>query len=206
VLINLSSAFGKVGGPYVSAYSTSKFAITGFSESLRMELREEADIHVCTILPATIDTPIFHHAANYTGRALQALPPIYEPEEVANAILDCIKNPKREVLVGGAAKEIAMLGKLSRPLTERFMAIKVEKQHFQKKPSPPSDGNLFAPMPGINRIKGGWKERERKGKKGIVATAALVLGGGIAAYLFYRKRQKPLLEIWKKRVAPLRHA
>jgi NAD(P)-dependent dehydrogenase (short-subunit alcohol dehydrogenase family) len=64
-LINVSSVVGKVGSPFVSAYTTSKFGIVGLSESLRMELQDAPDIHVCTVLPASIDTPLFQHAANF---------------------------------------------------------------------------------------------------------------------------------------------
>ena len=57
-LINVSSVVGKIGSPFVSAYTTSKFGIVGLSKSLRMELQDAPDIHVCTVLPASIDTPL----------------------------------------------------------------------------------------------------------------------------------------------------
>jgi short-subunit dehydrogenase len=201
VLVNIASAFGKVGAPYVTAYTASKFAITGFSESLRMELRNEPDIHVCTILPATIDTPIFQHAANLTGRFLQALPPVYKPEQVTAAILGCIMNPKREVFVGLSANQIVMLRKLSTPLTERIVAAKVEKQHFQDRPWAASQGNLFEPMPEYNTVRGGWLETDHKAKK-IIATIATILlaGAGIAGYRAYRtrKRSSSLVRVRRK--------
>jgi NAD(P)-dependent dehydrogenase (short-subunit alcohol dehydrogenase family) len=56
-LINISSVVGKIGQSYTSAYTASKFAIVGLSESLRMELADAPDIHVCTVLPASIATP-----------------------------------------------------------------------------------------------------------------------------------------------------
>jgi short-subunit dehydrogenase len=193
VLINVSSVFGKVGGPYVSAYSTSKFAITGFSESLRMELRNDPGIQVCTILPATIDTPIFQHAANFTGRALKALPPVYRPEKVARAIVDCIVIPKREVHVGAAAKQVAMMRKLSTPLAERVVAGLVERKHFQDRPSGPFAGNMFISMPQYNRVSGGWIKAEHQTQKRLL-TAALLTGAGLVGllYAFRNKRRRPL--------------
>jgi NAD(P)-dependent dehydrogenase (short-subunit alcohol dehydrogenase family) len=86
MLINISSGVGKIGSPFISAYVASKFAIIGLSESLRMELRDAPDIHVCTVLPAAIDTPLFQQGANFTGRAVQPIPPVYSAEKVAGAL------------------------------------------------------------------------------------------------------------------------
>lgn len=54
-----------------------KSAIRGLSASLRQEqgLDGVRGVKVCTVMPATIDTPLFAHAANYTGRAVLAMPP-----------------------------------------------------------------------------------------------------------------------------------
>ncbi|MDB6017989.1 MAG: Short-chain dehydrogenase/reductase [Pedosphaera sp.] len=190
MLINIASVFGKVGAPYVSAYATSKFAVTGFSESLRAELRDEPEIHVCTILPATIDTPIFQHAANFTGRALQALPPVYRPEKVARAIVSCILNPKREVNVGAAAKQVAMLQKFSTPLAERVVAAKVERQHFKRQATGAFPGNMFISMPQYNRVSGGWLKAQRRSRSRLMVVAALLTVAGVAAYYVrFNRRQ-----------------
>jgi hypothetical protein len=65
-LINIASIDSLVGMPYTSAYVASKFAIRGFSESLREEMMGEP-INICTIMPGSIDTPLFQHSANYSG-------------------------------------------------------------------------------------------------------------------------------------------
>ncbi|MGX2029607.1 SDR family oxidoreductase [Methylocaldum gracile] len=193
VLVNVASVVGKVAAPYASAYVASKFAITGFSESLRMELRDTPDIHVCTILPATIDTPLFQHAANYSGKAVQAMPPVYAPEDVAEAILETIRHPKREVTVGNAGRMIAMWN-LAPPLAERMVARKVERRHFQDRPGPDSPGNLFEPMPEFDTVRGGWLEphQQRYRKSAWTAgTLALLAGLGAALYLNSSRRSTP---------------
>jgi NADP-dependent 3-hydroxy acid dehydrogenase YdfG len=68
VLINMASVWGRVTAPEVSAYVTSKFAVRAFSECLRQELRDLPEVDVATMLPQAVDTPIFEHAANYSGR------------------------------------------------------------------------------------------------------------------------------------------
>lgn len=76
VLINMSSVWGRLTSPHISAYVTSQFAIRAFSECLRQELAGERDIHVVTILPQSVDTPVFRRAGNYYGRAARAVPPV----------------------------------------------------------------------------------------------------------------------------------
>jgi short-subunit dehydrogenase len=137
-LINVSSVVGKPGSPFVSAYTISKFGIVGLSESLRMELQDAPDIHVCTVLPASIDTPLFQHAANFMGRAVKPLEPIYSADQVANAIVDLARRPRREIMVGNAGRIQALMHAIAPGLIERRYAKQVEKNHFQDKPAPES--------------------------------------------------------------------
>jgi short-subunit dehydrogenase len=75
VLINNASVYSHIGAPWLAAYVSSKFAVRGFSEALRQELADLADVHVCTVSPSPMDTPIFASAANYSGRTVKAPPP-----------------------------------------------------------------------------------------------------------------------------------
>jgi short-subunit dehydrogenase len=86
VLINLSSVWGRVTSPDVSPYVTSKTAVRAFSECLRGELRHLPDVHVTTVAPQAVDTPIFDNAADYSGRRVRAIPPVLSPDEVAAGI------------------------------------------------------------------------------------------------------------------------
>ncbi|MGX2041430.1 SDR family oxidoreductase [Methylocaldum sp. MU1018] len=194
VLINVASVEGKVAAPYASAYVASKFAVTGFSESLRMELRDTPDIQVCTVLPATIDTPLFQHAANYSGKAVRAMPPVYAPEDVAEAILQTIRRPRREVTVGNAGRMIAMRN-LVPPLAERVVAKKVARDHFQDRPGPDSPGNLFEPIAEFDVVHGGWLDprRARRRTAWTAGALALLAGVGAALYLSSSRRSTPRL-------------
>jgi short-subunit dehydrogenase len=156
ILINISSGIGKMGSPFVSAYATSKFAIVGFSESLRMELRDAPNIHVCTVLPAAIDTPLFQQGANFTGRAVKPILPVYSAEKVAHALTELVRQPRREIVVGASAKIGLMMHAIAPGLTERIFAKNVERQHFDDRPAPLSEGNLFKPM-SYETTGGGWR-------------------------------------------------
>jgi NAD(P)-dependent dehydrogenase (short-subunit alcohol dehydrogenase family) len=195
VLINISSVLGKTGAPYSSAYSASKFAIAGFSESLRMELRSTPGIHVCTVFPATVDTPLFQHAANYTGRAVAAPPPVYQPEEVAAAILRCVTRPVREVTVGNVRRTIAMRS-VAPGLAERTYSSKVHREHFLNRPAPASHGNLFDPMPAYNTVHGGWS-RGPNSKRALWLSAAFMVAGIGAAVVYLSRRTPQVVAISK---------
>lgn len=180
-LINVSSMVAHAAQPYVSAYVASKWAIRGLSESLRMELMDQPGIHVCTVFPATIDTPFFQHAANYTGRAVQAMPPVYPPEQVAETIIDLTRNPQREVIVGGVGKMLSATHTISPRLAERMMARHTHRGHFQDREAAPTEGNLFRPMPSATH--GGWRRQSggMMAGNGGATTGRMVLAGVVLA-------------------------
>jgi short-subunit dehydrogenase len=176
ILINISSGVGRIGSPFISAYVASKFAIIGLSESLRMELRDAPDIHVCTVLPAAIDTPLFQHGANFTGRAVKPISPVYSAEKVADALVDLVWHPRREIIVGASAKVGLMMHAVAPALTEQIFAKQVEQKHFEERFTPPSEGNLFRPM-NYETISGGWRAAsDRRSSNAILLGAVLGIG------------------------------
>jgi len=94
-LINVASIVSEIPLPYSAAYSISKAAVRALSVSLRSELAREgvAGVEVCSVLPATIDTPFYQNAANYTGRRPMAMPPVYTAERVAKAVVGSWTTP-----------------------------------------------------------------------------------------------------------------
>jgi len=176
-LINVSSAYGKNAAPYLSAYSASKFGIVGLGESLRMELRDAPGVRVCTVLPATIDTALFQHAANYTGRSVRALEPIHRVEKAAKAIVRLVEHPRREVAVGCFRRPLGAMHSLAPGLAERTMSRTVEKGHFFDASAPATSGNIDRPMPEWNQVSGGWIKEGRRKPIGLIAGIA----GGVAA-------------------------
>jgi short-subunit dehydrogenase len=111
-IINLGSELSDLGIPLQGMYAASKHAVKGFTDSLRMELEEEkAPISVTLIKPAGINTPYPQHAKNYTDHELTLPPPVYAPEEVANAILYAAENPKRDIYIGSGSKIMSSMNK-----------------------------------------------------------------------------------------------
>jgi NAD(P)-dependent dehydrogenase (short-subunit alcohol dehydrogenase family) len=182
VLINNASVYSHVGAPWLSAYVSSKFAVRGFSEALRQELDDLPDVHVCTVSPSPIDTPIFASAANYTGRAVKAPPPTYPPEQVARAIVASALRPKRERIVGGVGRQLALLEAVAPRLFERVNRRYVDALQFTGEPAPATDGDLYAPSPdGRAQTRGGWRRRPDPpiAVRRLVA-AGLLAGGSLA--------------------------
>ena len=160
VLINNASMVANVPQPYASAYVISKHGVRALGMSLRQELALDGakDIHVCTVMPATIDTPFFQHGGNYTGRAAKAMPPVYPAERVAETIVRFAERPGREAFVGNSGRLLNLQQTLAPGLTERLMATMVDRQHlYQDRPAPPTPGNIFEPMSEGTGVSGGWK-------------------------------------------------
>ncbi len=182
VIINVSSLLGAVGSRYLAAYSAAKWGVRGLTQSIRQEVLDLPRVDACVVLPASIDTPIFAHAGNWTGKALKALAPAYPPEKVAKRIVKLAWKPKARTVVGGAARLTILQHLLAPRLTERTLATQVEKTHFAKGAQPPTPGNLFEPVEHGAGETGGWR-RERRVRPAAVAAgaAAVVVAAGMRA-------------------------
>ncbi|HEX2174098.1 MAG TPA: SDR family oxidoreductase [Dehalococcoidia bacterium] len=206
VLINVGSMVAKLPQPYTSAYVISKHGVRALGMSLRQELllAGAKDIHVCTVLPATIDTPFFQHAANFTGRGVKAMPPVYPAEQVARTIVGLATRPRREVFVGRAGRMLNLQQMLAPGMTEGLLARLVHDQHLdQNRPAEPTLGNLFEPDSQWTGVGGGWKPAG----KGAGRTVALGLAAavpGVLAWFWLRPRTRRLPALNGRRPAGFR--
>jgi len=202
IMINVSSMIGRIGTPFVSAYSTSKHAINGWAESLRMELTDAPGIHVCTLMPGSVDTPLFQHAANFTGRAIKPMPPVYKPDSVVEAAIQCMVKPKREIYVGGVGAVVSAVRTIVPGLAERMMARQVDKSHFKDEEDEDKEGLLFKHGSGPYSVEGGWGGKNAGSGKTVVAAVILLaaVGAGTAIVLSGRGKRPINLarRTWRK--------
>jgi NADP-dependent 3-hydroxy acid dehydrogenase YdfG len=140
-LITVGSVAGKAPYANASLYCASKHAVHAMNAALRQEL-VGTKIEACVVAPASVDTPLFDHAANYTGREMKVMPPIYRAERVARAIVRCAASPRREVLVGAAPRLFTLMSMLTPWIYERLQPRMVSRQHLGPAPAGPSSGNL----------------------------------------------------------------
>ena len=104
-LINLGSEVSDAPVPLQGMYSSSKHAVKGFTDALRMELEaDKLPISVTLIKPTAIHTPFPENAKNYLPYEPQLPPPLYAPELVAEAILHCAATLTRDFFIGEMAK------------------------------------------------------------------------------------------------------
>ncbi|WP_091665670.1 SDR family oxidoreductase [Micromonospora auratinigra] len=163
VLVNNASVLAEVAMPYQSAYNATKHGIRGLADTVRQELRVtgRGHISVCTVLPATIDTPFFRHAANHSGHQLTPPPPVYPPELVADTIVRLLRRPRREAYAGGAARLLGLQWRLAPALAERVLGWYTARTQFGPGPAPDDAGALFRPAAEADRL-GGWHGRRRQ--------------------------------------------
>jgi len=104
-LINVGSEVSDAAIPLQGMYASSKHAVKGFTDALRMELEaDKLPISVTLIKPTAIHTPFPENAKNYLPYEPQLPGPLYSPNLVAEAILHCAEHPTRDFFVGEMAK------------------------------------------------------------------------------------------------------
>lgn len=177
VLINIASVWGSVSSPYVSSYVVSKFGVRAFSESLQEAMRLQDStrgVHVCSVLPQAVDTPIFRHAANYTGRKSKAIPPVADPQRAVRAILRSADHPKLQRTVGMTGW-LLELGHAAAPgIFSRLVPRAMNVIALGRGAESSHTGNVFQPTPEWNTVDGGWRKTPLRlaGVAGITGAAA----------------------------------
>ncbi|ALA20378.1 MULTISPECIES: SDR family oxidoreductase [unclassified Chelatococcus] len=185
IFINMISLGAFAPAPFATAYSASKYGLSGFSAALRGELRGHPDIHICDVYPSFIDTPGLSHSANYVGRALTAPPPVYDARRVARAVVRLADRPRPTTVVGSFA-HLARLGHALAPeLGTRLLAMIIEAYFRRAERVPVTDGNLFAPPRKPGGIDGGL--RSPTARYTAVLAAALVAGAAAGLLLGGRR-------------------
>lgn len=161
VAVIVGSVFSSLSSPYVWAYVASKHAVAGFAASIRQELRRGPDpVDVAMVWPATIDTPIYQHAANRTGRAIHPIPPVVDPDRVARAIVRSVERPRRRRRVVGVVQgSFLPLHALAPALADRILAATMRRLGLRDGPVPDTHGTVSEPDPPSNAVRGGWRGR-----------------------------------------------
>jgi NAD(P)-dependent dehydrogenase (short-subunit alcohol dehydrogenase family) len=148
--LHVSSALAYRGIPLQAAYCSSKAAARTFLESARVELQKHGhDVAISLVLPGAINTPQFDRDRQKIGKQPQPVPPIYEPEPYAEAVLRCVEKPIRELPVSWGAQKLLWGQKLS-PRAGDWMLRRMgwKNQHTDEAKPVDSPDNLYDPLPG----------------------------------------------------------
>jgi short-subunit dehydrogenase len=119
-LINIASASGLVGVPAFVAYGTSKFAVVGYSDGIRNELRESG-IRVTTVCPGIVDTPMKSNlnVKGYDTKVLDHIGPGYPVDRLAAEIVRAVQNDTE--LITPAAKILWFLKRFAPTRAGRYI-------------------------------------------------------------------------------------
>lgn len=161
-LINIASVVGKIPTPYYSSYAASKFGIVGLDGVLRQELAQDKieDIRVCTVMPMAMDTPFFDHAANYTGREVQPIPPLYDPTMVVDVIVNLAVNPDDEVMVGPTGVVMGAMHNVAPGIVKGMMGNLTHKTQMEDAPpAEDTSGSVHEPVLAGTEVSGGRLNR-----------------------------------------------
>lgn len=108
-------------------------------------MADAPNIHVVTLMPQAVDTPIYQNAGNYTGRQVRPVPPLARRARWRTGSWPGPCAPRAEVSYGLAARGLSVLSAVP-PLYRRIVPAAFMRGTFTGEPVSPSDGNLFEPV------------------------------------------------------------
>jgi NADP-dependent 3-hydroxy acid dehydrogenase YdfG len=150
-IINVGSALAYRAIPLQSVYCAAKFAVRGFTDSLRSELiHDKCAINLVMVHLPAVNTPQFDWALNKTGQKTQPVPPIFQPEVPARAMVFAAENPdRREIWVGFSTVKAIVGNSLMPGLLDRYLAKAGYNGQLTDEPKPrDAPANLFKTVGG----------------------------------------------------------
>lgn len=123
VIVQTGSALARRGIPLQSAYCGAKHAIQGFYESLRCEmLHQGTGVRMTMVHLPAVNTPQFDWVLSRLPRHPQPVPPIYQPEVAADALVHAAAHPRREYWVGASTVGTILGNRIAPALLDRYLA------------------------------------------------------------------------------------
>ena len=197
VILQIGSALAYRSIPLQSAYCGAKAAIRGFTDSLRSELlHDRSHIRVCMLQLPAVNTPQFQVARNRLPNQPMPVPPVFQPEVIARAVLYAAKHPTRELWIAGSAWKAILSAKVAGPIGDRVLASEgYSGQQTDRPIDPHRPDNLDHYVPGDRGAHGPFDDRARPfsaelwartHRSGLLASGMLL--GAVALVLGRRRR------------------
>jgi NAD(P)-dependent dehydrogenase (short-subunit alcohol dehydrogenase family) len=161
VIVQVGSALAYRGIPLQSAYCAAKHAIQGFNDSLRSELiHDKSSVRVTMVQLPAMNTPQFSWVKSRLPRKPQPVPPIYQPEIGAEAVLFAAHNERREMYVGYPTVEAIVGDKIAPGFADKYLAENgYDAQQADEPVEPSRRDNLWEPVPGDHGAHGTFDDR-----------------------------------------------
>lgn len=155
VLVVVGSALARVTTPWIGSYVSAKWGLRGLTRVLRQETRDLPRVHVASVAPGAVDTPIYRQAATVLGRHGTSPPPTASADRIAAAVHASVADPRRERdadVVGGLGNKVMTLGFVLTPaLFDALVGPLYGRLAFARGRTDDTTGNVFAPRPELER-------------------------------------------------------
>ena len=160
-IVQVGSALAYRGIPLQAAYCGAKHAIQGFTESLRCELLHDGShVHLSMVNLPAMNTPQFDWVKSRLPRTAQPVPPIYDPEIAADAIVWAARHRRRELSVGAVTAAVIWGNKIAAGLGDRYLArTGYDSQQTDEPANPDQPNNLWHPLAGDHGAHGRFASR-----------------------------------------------
>lgn len=147
-IIQIGSALAYRGIPLQSAYCGAKHAIQGFTESLRSELiHDKSNVKITMVQLPAVNTPQFGWIKSRLPDKAQPVPPIYQPEVIAEAVTYVADHYRRELFIGLSTVIVIQGNKIAPGLGDRYLAKTGFKSQQTSQPEDPNRlNNLWQPV------------------------------------------------------------
>ncbi len=184
-IVNVGSALAYRSVPLQAIYCGAKAAIRGFTDSLRSEIIHDGlDVHLTTVDLPAVNTPQFDWALNKMGVRPQPVPPIFEPEVPARAIVFAATHRRREIWVGLPTVQAILANRVAAGWIDKYLAKAGYSGQLTDEPLPAdAPSNLWEPVKGNYGAHGRFDRRSWRGsfemftdRHKTVVFAALGLG------------------------------
>jgi short-subunit dehydrogenase len=155
-IVQVGSALAYRGIPLQSAYCAAKHAVQGFCDSLRSELlHDRSRITVTMVQLPAVNTPQFDWVKSRLPNRAQPVPPVFQPEVAADAIIWAADRGRREMYVGMPTVTAIVANSLAPGLLDRYLAgIGYAAQQTDQPEHPDRADNLWTPLPGDHGARG----------------------------------------------------
>ena len=184
-IVQVGSALAYRSIPLQAPYCGAKFAIRGFTDSLRSELhRDKSGVHITMVQLSAFNTPQFDWGKTCFDKRPQPVPPIFQPELAGEAIVWAATHRRRELWVGFPAVKAILAAQLIPALLDRYLAKRAYDGQLSDEPIPEGrKDNLYAPVPGDAGAHGRFDDTAMANSwqyrmtihRGAIALAALLL-------------------------------
>ena len=197
-VVQVGSALAYRAIPLQSAYCGSKFAIRGFTDSVRTELlHRRSRVWISMVQLPAVNTPQFGWCRTKLPNHPQPVPPIFQPEVPARAVVWAAQHRRREVTVGASALKAILAQKVAPRLADVYLArTGFKSQQIADMPvAADRPDNLFEPVPDQAATHGMFDDRASDRTlelwatthRGLIAGAVGAAGLAAAAVLGRRR-------------------